>query len=171
MVEVALALQTKGRFQLLNSHYIDKRECLSKALTFKQALNVIRTSGETIMNFRDEPNGIAFPFLHPMRFPRKSAEKTLRHLHPNPDKEIANAAKREILRQARRSFDFYSIAIGASTIISIIGGGLILSDHAPEGALTAATSFGSIAYCAQMNKDAQEKLEALMERLEKISEG
>lgn len=100
----------------------------------------------------------------------KRFRDNLSRLYPNrfSQEELAHAVNQEILRQARRSFDLYCMSVAASTAVSIIGGGLILADYTNEGALTAATGFGSIAYSSQMYKDAQEKLEDLLEQIQRI---
>lgn len=79
---------------------------------------------------------------------------------------LATEAQREMLRQARWSFNLYFVAIAASTLIGVVGGGLLLSGKTTEGVVTTAAGLGAGTYCSQLSKDSQEKLAILLERLE-----
>ncbi len=83
--------------------------------------------------------------------------------------DIIEAAQREILRQARRSFNLHEIGVATSTVLGILAGGLVLADRVPEAGATAATGAGFLTYSAQMNKDAQEKLKELLANLNEVS--
>lgn len=105
---------------------------------------------------------------HFLNFNRKpSGKRSTLPKEGNP--EIIEAAQREILRQARRSFNLHEIGVAASLVFGLVTGALALTDHIPAAGATAATGFGFITYSAQMNKDAQEKLGDLLDGLEKIS--
>lgn len=106
---------------------------------------------------------------HFLNFNRKPSRK--RSTFPqqgNP--EIIEAAQREILRQARRSFNLHEIGVAASLVFGLVTSALALTDHIPAAGATAATGFGFITYSAQMNRDAQEKLGDLLETLKQLSE-
>lgn len=83
--------------------------------------------------------------------------------------EIIEAAQREILRQARRSFNLHEIGVATSIVLGIVAGGLVLANRAPEAGATAITGAGFLTYSAQMSKDAQEKLGELLASLNEVS--
>jgi nicotinamide mononucleotide (NMN) deamidase PncC len=51
-------------------------------------------------------------------------------------------------------------------VFGIVTGGLALAEQIPAAGVTAITGAGFITYSSQMNKDAQEKLEDLLKRLQ-----
>lgn len=83
--------------------------------------------------------------------------------------EIIEAAQREVLRQARRSFNLHEMGIAASIMLSVVASGLVLAKRLPEAGATAVTGVGFVTYSAQMNKDAQEKLKELLATLNEVS--
>lgn len=106
-----------------------------------------------------------FPFFNR----RPSQGKSILPQGGNAD--IIQEAQREILRQARRSYNLHEIGIAASIVIGTVAGGLALSDHLTEAGITAATGGGFIAYSAQLHKETQEKLEELLKSLKEVSKG
>jgi nicotinamide mononucleotide (NMN) deamidase PncC len=101
-----------------------------------------------------------FPFFHPRRDQQKQIPPQ------NGNSDIIEAAQREILRQARRSHNLHEIGVAASLVFGIVTGGLALAEQIPAAGVTAITGAGFITYSSQMNKDAQEKLEDLLKRLQ-----
>jgi hypothetical protein len=84
----------------------------------------------------------------------------------DPYTEIEMETLREILRQARQSFNLHLVAMSASVSIGLIGGGILLLGKTTEGTVTAGAGMISSTLCAQVHKDSQRKLEMLTERLE-----
>lgn len=85
--------------------------------------------------------------------------------------EIIREIQREIIRQARYSYDLYAFGIVASTVLGIISGALVLTNRLPEAGATAITSVSIVTYSAQAHKDSQERLGKLMENLKEVSKG
>lgn len=85
--------------------------------------------------------------------------------------EIIREAQREIIRQARHSYDLYAVGIAASTLLSITAGVLVLTNRLPEAGATALTGIGIVTYSNQAHKDSQEKLSELLESLKEVSKG
>jgi hypothetical protein len=83
--------------------------------------------------------------------------------------DIILDAQREILRQARRSFNLHEIGISTSIMLGIVAGGLVIADRIPEAGATAITGAGFLTYSAQANKEAQEKLGDLLESLKETA--
>ncbi|MEC4819362.1 MAG: hypothetical protein SAK29_39745 [Scytonema sp. PMC 1069.18] len=76
---------------------------------------------------------------------------------PNPNQEIT----KERLRQARLSFNLALVATAMSTFISFVGAGLLLTEKANEGAVTAAAGMAASVRCAQLAKDANDRLDKI----------
>lgn len=72
----------------------------------------------------------------------------------------------ERLRQARYSFNLAVAATTVSFLVSILGGGLLLSNKASEGSIaTAAGLFSSVGF-VKLAKDANDRLDKLMSELD-----
>jgi hypothetical protein len=89
------------------------------------------------------------------------------NLQLNPYQDVEIEGLREILRQARRSFDLQFIAIASSMCIGIMAGGLMLANRTTEGSMTAAAGLLSSGICTQI-KASQDKLTLLTQRLENL---
>ncbi|WNZ24157.1 hypothetical protein HJG54_15695 [Leptolyngbya sp. NK1-12] len=109
---------------------------------------------------------IRFPFFNRKPFIQKPTPPI-----QGQSKTIQEEAWRETLRQARHSYNLYALGVVATTILSITASALVLTNRLTEAGLTAATGFGFITYSAQMNKESQEKLQELQERLQKPPKG
>ncbi len=71
----------------------------------------------------------------------------------------------ERLRQARCSFNIALIASAAFTAIGFVGAAMLLLGRIPEGALVASTSVLSSAGCIRLAKDANDRLDRIMNKL------
>ncbi|MEB3337762.1 MAG: hypothetical protein VKJ46_09885, partial [Leptolyngbyaceae bacterium] len=74
-------------------------------------------------------------------------------------------AKREILRQARWGFNLYLVSVAAFVVIAVVGATLLLRGKTTEGSVTTAAGLLSGAYCSQLAKESQDKLEHLLQGL------
>lgn len=72
---------------------------------------------------------------------------------------------KERLRQARYSFNLALIATGISACVGLAGAGLLLSGKLSEGAVTAAGGFASSACCIRFAKDANDRLDKILDEL------
>ncbi|MBC1235630.1 TRADD-N-associated membrane domain-containing protein [Nostoc sp. 2RC] len=87
---------------------------------------------------------------------------------PDPLREIQIAYLQEQLRQARLTFDLSTAAVAFSISISVVGAALLFSGRTSEGAVTGASGLISTTFCAQIAKDATDKLERLAKDLKSI---
>lgn len=71
----------------------------------------------------------------------------------------------ELLRQVRLTATVSITAIAGSALISLIGGGLVLTGKVPEGTVTTTMGLFSSMYCTQAAKDSNEKLEKIAREL------
>lgn len=72
----------------------------------------------------------------------------------------------ECLRQARYSFNLAIIATALSFFIGLLGAGILLSDKAPQGAVTAAVGLASGAHCTKLANNANDRLGKILAELE-----
>lgn len=72
---------------------------------------------------------------------------------------------KERLRQARYSFNLALIATGVSACVSLAGARLLLSNKLSEGAVTAAGGLASSACCIRFAKDANDRLDKILDEL------
>ena len=72
----------------------------------------------------------------------------------------------ERLRQARLSFNLALTATAISFSISLIGGGLLLSNKIPSGTITSAVGLVSSAGCLKFAKDANDRLDKILDESE-----
>lgn len=68
---------------------------------------------------------------------------------------------KERVRQARQSFNLALVATTMSTFIGLVGAGLLLTGRANEGAVTAASGMIASVRCAQLAKDANDRLDKI----------
>lgn len=85
----------------------------------------------------------------------------------NPYLEVEIEAMREILRQARQSFNLQTIAIASSIGIGVFGGVLMLANKTPEGLMAVTAGLLSSGTCTQI-KTSQDRLALLVEKLENL---
>jgi hypothetical protein len=85
---------------------------------------------------------------------------------PDPYQSIRVAIAQEHLRQARQTFDLFRIAIGLSLSVSVVGCIVVVTGQATEGTVTTATGLASTTLCAQIAKEARDKLDRLSEDLQ-----
>jgi hypothetical protein len=71
----------------------------------------------------------------------------------------------ERLRQARYSFNLALITTAISACVGLVGAGLLLSDKLPEGTVTAAGGLASSACCIRFAKDANDRLDKILQEL------
>ncbi|MBD2358577.1 hypothetical protein H6G41_28880 [Tolypothrix sp. FACHB-123] len=71
----------------------------------------------------------------------------------------------ERLRQASYSFNLALIATTVSFFIGLVGAGLILSNKIPEGTVAAAGGLASSVRCIQLAKDANDRLDKILEEI------
>ncbi|MBW4613110.1 MAG: hypothetical protein KME21_07450 [Desmonostoc vinosum HA7617-LM4] len=69
----------------------------------------------------------------------------------------------ERLRQARLSFNLALIATALSTVIGLVGAGLLLTEKVHEGAVTAAGGMAASVRCAQLAKEANDRLDRILQ--------
>jgi hypothetical protein len=93
------------------------------------------------------------------------SNKQLPSTQPDHNDQMKQRIAEERLFQARFSFKLASIATGAFASISLIGAGLILSNHLETGALTTASGAGSTIYCIKLAKDANDRLDRIFAEL------
>ena len=67
--------------------------------------------------------------------------------------------------QARKTFNLFLVATVTSLGISAIGGALLISGKATEGAVTSATGLLSTTFCSQVAKESSKKLDDLLRDL------
>lgn len=96
--------------------------------------------------------------------PNPFAKKRLPRQEEDRNRIIMRAGQREIIRQAKISFDLHVVGISISMLLSLTTGILALTQRLPEAGATAAAA-GIVTYSAQSHKDAQEKLEDLLKSL------
>ena len=82
-------------------------------------------------------------------------------LIPNSNPTIEWIIAQERLRQASLSFNLALIATAISFLISLIGGGLLLSDKVPSGTITSVVGLVSSAGCLKFAKDANDRLDKI----------
>ena len=86
-------------------------------------------------------------------------------LIPNSQQNLEFIITQERIRQARYSFNLALIATTISACISLVGAGVILSNKVPEGTVTAAGGLASSVRCIQLAKDANDRLDKVLEEL------
>ncbi|MBD2472371.1 TRADD-N-associated membrane domain-containing protein [Nostoc sp. FACHB-145] len=84
----------------------------------------------------------------------------------NPYLVVKLTIVQERLRQARYSFNLALTATGVSVCISLIGAGLLISNQASEGAVTAACGLAASVRSIQMAKDANNRLDQTLAELD-----
>jgi predicted lysophospholipase L1 biosynthesis ABC-type transport system permease subunit len=77
-------------------------------------------------------------------------------------------ACREHLRQARQTFDLFRLAIALALGISLVGGVLLFTGKTTEGTVNTASGLIAATFCAQISKDASEKLDRLTKNLKAL---
>ncbi len=87
-------------------------------------------------------------------------------LVPNPNPSIEWCIAQERLRQAGISFNLALTATAISFFISLIGGGLLLSGKVPSGTVTSALGLVSSAGCLKFAKDANDRLDKILDESE-----
>jgi len=75
------------------------------------------------------------------------------------------AIVKERLRQAHYSFNLALIATSVSTCISLIGAGLLMTGKLPKGMVTTVGGLASSACCIRFAKDANDRLDKILEEL------
>ncbi len=85
---------------------------------------------------------------------------------PNSHSTIELSIAQERLRQAHHSFNLALIATALSFGINLIGAGLLLSSKVPEGTVTAAGGLVSSVQCLKFAKDANNRLDKILEELD-----
>ncbi len=85
---------------------------------------------------------------------------------PNFNSSIEWIITQERLRQAGLSFNLALIASAISFFISLIGGGLLLSGKVPSGTVTTALGLVSSAGCLKFAKDANDRLDKILDESE-----
>ena len=83
----------------------------------------------------------------------------------NPHTEIELIIAHERLRQARLSFNLAFVNTAISACVGLIGAGLLLCGNLTEGTVTAAGGLASSACCIQFCKDANDRLDKILEEL------
>ena len=86
-------------------------------------------------------------------------------LIPNSQQNLELIITQERIRQARYSFNLALIATAVSACIGLVGAGVILSNKVPEGTVTAAGGLASSVRCIQLAKDANDRLDKVLEEL------
>jgi ABC-type spermidine/putrescine transport system permease subunit II len=81
---------------------------------------------------------------------------------PNSEPALLSTIAQERLRQARQSFNIALITTAVSTFISLTGAGLLLTGRANEGAVTAAAGMAAGVRCAQLAKEANDRLDKML---------
>jgi len=66
---------------------------------------------------------------------------------------------KERSRQAHHSFNLALVSTAASVLIGFVGVGLVLVGKASEGTITATGGLASTAYCLNLSKDANDRLD------------
>ncbi len=79
-----------------------------------------------------------------------------------PNSKIEWSIAQERLRQARLSFNLALTATGMCFFISLIGGGLLLSDKVSSGTITSAVGLVSSVGCLKLAKDANDRLDKIL---------
>ncbi|MEH2114481.1 MAG: hypothetical protein V7K39_18585 [Nostoc sp.] len=90
------------------------------------------------------------------------------HSQPDPLHKIQLAYLQEQLRQAKLTFDLSAVAVTFSISISVVGAALLFSGRTSEGAVTTTSGLISTSLCAQIAKDATDKLERLAKGLKSV---
>lgn len=70
---------------------------------------------------------------------------------------------KERVRQARYSFNLALVATAVSAFIGLVGAGLLLTEKANEGAVTAAGGMAASVRCAQLAKEANDRLDRILQ--------
>jgi hypothetical protein len=84
---------------------------------------------------------------------------------PKPHSQIEMIIAKERLRQAHHSFNAALTATLLSTVIGILGAGLLLSGRIPEGAFTATSGTAISLACLKLAKDANDRLDKISKEL------
>lgn len=79
-----------------------------------------------------------------------------------PNSKIEWSITQERLRQARLSFNLALTATAMCFFISLIGGGLLLSDKVSSGTITSAVGLVSSVGCLKLAKDANDRLDKIL---------
>jgi hypothetical protein len=74
----------------------------------------------------------------------------------------------ERLRQARHSFDFALIATALSFGISLVGAGCLITNNVSEGAVTTAVGLVASVRYMQIAKDANNRLDKIVDDLDDL---
>ncbi|MUG92754.1 hypothetical protein F7734_09950 [Scytonema sp. UIC 10036] len=82
-------------------------------------------------------------------------------LPPSSEPNLNQEITKERLRQARQSFNLALVATAMSTLIGLVGASLLLTEKANEGAVTAASGMVASVRCAQLAKDANDRLDKI----------
>ena len=78
---------------------------------------------------------------------------------------LETAIAQERLRQARQSFNLALIVTAISACVGLVGVGLLLSGKLSEGTVTSAGGFASSACCIRFAKDANDRLDKILQEL------
>ena len=84
----------------------------------------------------------------------------------NSNSSVEWSIAQERLHQARLSFNLALTATAISFSISLIGGGLLLSNKIPSGSITSAVGLVSSAGCLKFAKDANDRLDKILDESE-----
>lgn len=84
---------------------------------------------------------------------------------PKTSKPLEEKIGQERLRQAHYSFNFALTASAAFTAIGFVGAAMLLLGKIPEGTLVASSSVLSSAACIRLAKDANDRLDRIMNEL------
>ncbi len=82
---------------------------------------------------------------------------------PNTKLIVEMSIARERLRQARLSFNLALVTTAVSAFISLVGAGLLLTEKANEGAVTAAGGMAASVRCVQLAKEANDRLDKIVQ--------
>ncbi|MBD2119356.1 TRADD-N-associated membrane domain-containing protein [Trichocoleus sp. FACHB-262] len=78
---------------------------------------------------------------------------------------VEDAIIQERLRQAKYSFNLALSATAISACVGLVGFGLLLSSKFSKGTVTAAGGLASSACCVRFAKDANDRLDKVLEEL------
>lgn len=86
---------------------------------------------------------------------------------PEPYSAIELSIAQERLRQASLSFN---LAFIATTCLSLLGVGLLLSGKVPQGTVTTTGGLAFSVRCVQLSKDANDRLDKILAELQDDAE-
>jgi hypothetical protein len=100
-----------------------------------------------------------------IHFLKLMTNQPISNSNSNSNSSIEWFIAQERLRQAHLSFNLALTATAISFSISLIGGGLLLSGKIPSGTITSAMGLVSSAGCLKFAKDANDRLDRVLDDL------